>query len=363
MTSDRSEAPTPRRLQDARRRGQVAHSREVDTAVVLLSALLVMRISGAQTWHALESLMRDSFAVLGRDDILTLELTAETGRNLVWRSISILFPLLLGVGGLAVLAGVMQTGFVLSPEAIKPQLSRLNPLQGAKRAFGSKRAFVHVLTSTAELVFVGGVATLAVYAHLDDILSVGVRRDFLPSLGVLVSIAFDVTLKTGLALVAIAAADFIFQRTDWLSQLRMTKQEVKDENRQNEGDPLIRQRMARLRRSLMTRVLAAVPKADVVLTNPTHYAVAIKYDPASDRAPRVLAKGQDLIAQRIREVAAEHGVPVMQNPPLTRALYRAVPVNHEITPELYEAVAEVLAFVYRLRSRRSPASASPQRVA
>ncbi len=363
MTSDRSEAPTPRRLEEARRRGQVARSREVDTAVVLLAALLVMRVSGAQTWHALESLMRDSFAVLGRDDLLTLELTAATGRDLVWRSMAILFPLLLGVGGLTLLAGVMQTGVVFSAEAIKPQLSRLNPLQGAKRAFGSKRAFVHVLTSTAELVLVGGVATGALYARLDDIVSVGVRRDFLPSLGILVDISFDVTLKVGLALVVIAAADFIFQRRDWLAQLRMTKQEVKDESRQNEGDPLVRQRMARLRRSLMTRVLAGVPKADVVLTNPTHYAVAIKYDPASDRAPRVLAKGQDLIAQRIREVAAEHGVPVMQNPPLTRALYRAVPINHEITPELYEAVAEVLAFVYRLRSRRSPAPAASQSAA
>ncbi|MFN8638344.1 MAG: EscU/YscU/HrcU family type III secretion system export apparatus switch protein [Dehalococcoidia bacterium] len=171
------------------------------------------------------------------------------------------------------------------------------------------------------------------------------------------SIAFDVTLKVALALVAIAAADFVFQRLDWLSQLRMTRQEVKDEQRQNDGDPLVRQRMARLRRSLMTRVLAAVPKADVVLTNPTHYAVAIKYDPASDRAPRVLAKGQDYIAQRIREVAAEAGVPVMQNPPLTRAIYRAVPINQEITPELYEAVAEVLAFVYRVRTQRSRAIA------
>ncbi len=353
MTTDRSEAPTPRRLEEARRRGQVARSREVDTAVVLFAGLLVLRVSGAQTWSAMESLMRDSFAVLGRDDLLTLELTAETGTALVWRALGILFPILLGVGVLALLGGLLQTGLTFAPGVLKPQLSRIDPMAGAKRLFGSKRSYVHAVTSFAELVFVGAVAVFAIYAHLDEIESLGVRRDLLPSLGLTVSIAFDVTFKIGLALVAIAAADFVFQRMDWLSQLRMTRQEVKDEQRQNDGDPLVRQRMARLRRSLMTRVLAAVPKADVVLTNPTHYAVAIKYDPATDRAPRVLAKGQDYIAQRIREVAAESGVPIMQNPPLTRAIYRAVPTNQEITPELYEAVAEVLAFVYRVRTQRS----------
>ncbi len=356
MTTDRTEAPTPRRLEDARRRGQVAHSREVDTAVVLGASLLVMQLAGAQTWRGMESLLRDSFAVLGRDDLLTMELTAEVGHELIWRGIVILFPILLGVAALSILGGVLQTGFVLSPEAIKPQFSRLNPLQGAKRVFASKRSFVLVLVSTFELVFVSFVAYLAVRAQLDDILSLGLRRGLLPSLAITVTIAFDVTLKVCLALLAIAAADFVFQRMEWISQLRMTKQEVKDEHRQNEGDPQVKQRMSRLRRSLMTRALASVPQADVILTNPTHYAVAIKYDPASDRAPRVLAKGQDYLAQRIREVAIEHRVPVMQNPPLTRAIFRAVPVNQEIPPDLYEAVAEVLAFVYRLRAPRRAAA-------
>ncbi|MCC6237085.1 MAG: flagellar biosynthesis protein FlhB [Dehalococcoidia bacterium] len=356
MTTDRTEAPTQHRLEDARRRGQVAHSREVDTAIVLGASLLVMHIAGAQTWRGMESLLRDSFAVLGRDELLTMELTADVGRELIWRGLAILLPLFLGVAALSILGGVLQTGFVLSAEAIKPQFSRLNPLQGAKRVFASKRSYVLVVVSTIELVFVSFVAYLAIRAHLDDLLSLGVRRDLRPSLAIAVTIAFDVTLKVCLALLAVAAADFVFQRMEWISQLRMTKQEVKDEHRQNEGDPQVKQRMARLRRSLMTRVLASVPQADVVLTNPTHYAVAIKYDPASDRAPRVLAKGQDYLAQRIREVAVEHRVPIMQNPPLTRAIFRAVPVNQEIPPDLYEAVAEVLAFVYRLRAPRRTAA-------
>jgi flagellar biosynthetic protein FlhB len=352
MSFDRTEAPSRRRLEDARKRGQVARSREVDTAIVLLAALLVIRVSGEQTWRAMEALLRDSFAILGRDDIFTVQLTAATGRGLVGRALGILLPLVLGVGALALLGAFLQSGVSFSTQALKPQLSRLNPLTGAKRVFASKRSLVQALTSLIELVFVSGVAVLALRARLDEIASLGVRRDLMPSLGLTVDIAFDVTLKVCLALVAIAAADYVFQRWDFLSQMKMTKQEVKDENRQTEGDPLIRQRMARLRRSLLTRVLAAVPKADVVLTNPTHYAVALKYDPTSDRAPRVLAKGERYLAQRIREVATEHRVQIIENPPLTRAIYRAVAVYQEITPDLFEAVAEVLAFVYRLRTGR-----------
>ena len=152
-----------------------------------------------------------------------------------------------------------------------------------------------------------------------------------------------------LALLVLALADLLFQRYDVRGQLKMTRQEVKDELRQTEGDPLLRGRIAQQRRSFLARVMQAVPQADVVLTNPTQYAVALKYDATADQAPRVIAKGERLVAQRIRELAAEHGIPVIENATLTRAIYRAVAIGREITPELYEAVAEVLAFVYRLR--------------
>ena len=162
-------------------------------------------------------------------------------------------------------------------------------------------------------------------------------------------VGFELELKVAFALLALAAADFLFQRYDMRGQLKMTRQEVKDELRQTEGDPLVRGRIAQVRRSFLARVMQAVPEADVVLVNPTEFAVALKYDPTSDGAPKVIAKGQRLIAQRIREVALEHGIPVIENPPLTQAIFRAVSVGREITAELYEAVAEVLAFVYRLR--------------
>jgi len=159
--------------------------------------------------------------------------------------------------------------------------------------------------------------------------------------------------------VVLAAADYMFQRFDFTAQMRMSRQDVKDEMRQSDGDPQVKAQLARLRRSLLTRVMQTVPEADVVLVNPTHYAVALRYDPASSNAPVVLAKGARLIAQRIREVAEENSIPVIRNAPLTRALYSAAEVGREIPPELYEAVAEVLAFVYRLRAGQVTWSQAP----
>ena len=163
-------------------------------------------------------------------------------------------------------------------------------------------------------------------------------------------LSFQLVLTVTVVMLAIAVADYMFQRYDFSTQMRMSRQDVKDELRQSEGDPHVKAQLARLRRSLLNRVMQSVPEADVVLVNPTHYAVALRYDPASSNAPVLLAKGARLIAQRIREVAEENGIPVIRNAPLTRALYSAAEVGREIPAELYEAVAEVLAFVYRLRA-------------
>lgn len=357
MAQDRTEAPTKRRIEDARKRGQVAHSKEVDTALAMLAAFGVMRLTGQHSWDAMRALMTDSFAVLERDDIATVDLTSAVGLDLVLRGLVILMPLFGAVIAVSLLGGFLQTGFVFSTQALTPKLSKLNPITGAKRVFLSKQTAVEVVKSLIKTVVVGGVAFLAMRARLDELAGLGLTTGILPALGIAVDITFDVVFKVCLALFVVAGFDYAFQRWNWFTELRMTRQEVRDEMRQTDGDPQVRQRIARLRRSLLTRVLAAVPQADVVLTNPTHYAVALKYDPTSDRAPRVIAKGERLVALRIREKALESGVPIIENPPLTRAIYRAVPVNREITPELYEAVAEVLAFVYRLRLGRRAVAA------
>ena len=282
-------------------------------------------------------------------DPVNTELTALMGPELILRALLLLLPLMLLVAGVSLVGGFLQTGAVFSRQAIRPQLSRLNPLKGAKRIFASKQTLVSLAKALLKFAIVGGIAALTLRGRMDDLTSIGVAMPLHDSLAVLADVGFEIVLKVALALMALAAADFLFQRYDLRGQLKMTRQEVKDELRQTEGDPLVRGRIAQVRRSFLARVMEAVPQADVVLVNPTEFAVALKYDPTSDQAPKVIAKGERLIAQRIREVALEQGIPVVENPPLTRAIFRAVAVGGEITEELYEAVAEVLAFVYRLR--------------
>ena len=348
MAGARTEQPTRKRIEDARRRGQVTHSREVDTALVLLASFAALRFGGGRTWSGMEALLRDSFAVLDHDPLNT-ELTAMVGLDLIWRATMILLPLMAAIAAVALIGGMAQTGGVISVQAVKPQASRLSPLKGAKRIFASKQTLVTLAKSVLKFAIIAGIALLTMRSRQDDLVMMGLQHDLGPSLRTLTGIGFDIMLRVALALVVLGLADYLFQRYQLMSQLKMTRQEVRDEVRQTEGDPQIRSRMAAVRRSFLTRVMQAVPRADVVITNPTHYAVALKYDTTADTAPRVVAKGERLLAQRIREIAMEHGIPIVENPPLARAIYRAVPVNHEITADLYEAVAAVLAFVYRLR--------------
>lgn len=348
MVSERTEQPTPRKREDARKRGQVAISREVDSALVLLASFMVLRFSGHRITEGFSTMMRDSFADLDRDP-LTVDLAAVLGTEMVWRSILLLAPLLLAVVAIGLLSGFAQSGGVFSFEPIKPQFKRLNPLQGFKRIFMSKAALMNLAKSLFKFTVLGGVAGYMLWSRQDEIAALGVGQSLGASIGTLADIGFDLVLWVLLALLGLAVVDFIFQRYDRITQLKMTRQEVKDEHRQAEGDPMVRARFQQMRRSFLARVMQEVQKADVVLVNPTHYAVALKYDAAVSAAPKVVAKGEGFIAQRMREIAEEHGIPVISNPPLTRAIHSAVAVGREITPDLYEAVAEVLAFVYRLR--------------
>jgi len=350
MAGEKTEQPTQRRIDDARKRGQVARSREVDSALVIVAALAVFRFGGAAMWDSSQALFVDIFRQLDRDP-LTTDLASVLGVELVTRSMLLLLPLVLSIVGIALLGGMAQTGGPLfSIAALKPDGSRLNPWKGFKRLVASKQSLAQLVKSLLKFALLGGVSTLVLWLRRDDLVGLGLVAGLLPSLGVLVDVAFQLVTVVTVVMVVMATADYLFQRYDHSGQLRMSVQDVKDEMRQSEGDPAVKAQIARLRRSLLERVMSSVPEADVVLVNPTHYAVALRYDPASSNAPIVLAKGMRLVAARIREVAAEHQIPVIQNAPLTRALYAASQVGREIPPDLFEAVAEVLAFVYRLRA-------------
>ena len=352
MAASKTEQPTQKRKEEARKRGQVAHSREVDTAILLLAAFAVFRFGGGAMWASLQGLIRDGLMLLNLDprlDPVQGELAAVWGPQLIMTAITMLLPLMLTVVGVSLLGGFAQTGGVFAISAIKPQFSRVNPMKGAKRTFASKQAAVSLVKSLAKLSLIAGVGWFTLQSRMEELASIGLTMPIGPSLLLIVDVGFELVLRVAAALLVLAVADFMFQRSDMQGQLKMTVQEVRQELRQQEGDPLVRGRMQQLRRSFLTRVMEAVPQADVVLTNPTSYAVALRYDPTTDRAPKVIARGERLIAQRIREIAIEHGIPVIENAPLTRAIHRAVAVGQEITPELYESVAEILAFVYRLR--------------
>lgn len=357
MAGERTEPPTAKRVSDARKRGQVAHSREVDTAVAVLASVAVFRLAGGAMWRNVESMATRTWMFAGEAP-LTVDLAAQSGTALIWQATAILAPLLGALATLAVLGAWLQTGGPLfATEAVKPQFKRLDPVAGAKRMGASRQAWAGLAKSVAKFVVLGLVAWLTLRSRWDSLIALGLSGDLRGAAGGLVSIAFDLALRIALALVAIGVADFFFQRMEWLRGLRMSRDDLKDELKQTDGDPQVKGQLQRARRSLMSRVMQNVPKADVVIVNPTHYAVALKYDPATARAPVLLAKGADLMALRIREVAQEHGIAVIENPPLCRAVYQAVRVGQEIPPALYEAAAEVLAFVYRVRTGLRRASA------
>lgn len=354
MAGEKTEAPTPKRLHDARNKGQVARSREVDTAIVILAAFVVFRFAGTALWGGIETMATDTWRHLGEDP-LTMDLTGQVGVALIGRTILILAPLMAAILVVSVLGGIAQAGGPLfTMHTLKPNPKRLDPFQGFKRLVGSRQAYMNLGKAMFKFVVLGLVVTLTFMGRWDDLTRAGMDGGIPTAIGTLSSVAFDLVLRVAAALIVLAGADYLFQRYDLTRELRMSRQEVEDEFKQTDGNPQVKSQLARARRSLLSRVMQSVPKADVVIVNPTHYAVALKYDPATSAAPVVVAKGMHLIAQRIREVAQEHGIPVIENPPLCRAIYKAARTGQEIPPDLYEAVAAILAFVYRIRTGRGP---------
>lgn len=352
MAGEKTEAPTPRRMDDARKRGQVARSREIDSAIVILATLLVFRFSGGAMWASLEALAIDTWRRPG-SEIISTDLAGVLGVQIIISILLVLAPLIGAITLLSILGGMAQTGGPLfSKDALKPKFERMDPLKGGKRLIASRQAYVNLVKSLAKFGILGGVAVLIFKNRWEDITTAGMQAGLTPAVAMLIDVSFDLMLWTAIVLIVMAAADYLFQKQDLARSLRMSRQEIQDEMKQSDGDPQMKAQMARARRQLLQRIMKSVPKADVVLMNPTHYAVALRYDPATSPAPIVVAKGMNLVALRIREIAEENGVTVITNPPLARALYKATRVGQEIPADLYEAVAEILAFVYRLRTSR-----------
>lgn len=358
--SERTEAPTGKRLGDARRRGQVARSAEVNAAAALLAGLWLLSGPGRGLVDSLRAQL-----VYNLSHLPTGEYTGAQVRSLVAEAGLRLAPgiglLLAGFLLTGVVASLAQTGLLWVSDRPFFDFNRLNPLDGLKRLF-SGQGLMELGKALLKLVVVGGVAYSYWSGHSAAVL--GLAQLALPeAVAEAVQLAFGLGWQVAGVYLALAAADYFYQRWNLMRTLRMTKEEVKEEFKTQEGDPLLKSRIRQQqRRFARQRMMAKVPKADVVITNPTHFAVALQYERESMRAPQVVAKGAALVALRIRTLALEHGVPVVENPPLARALYRTVELDQEVPPEMYRAVAEVLAFVFRLKTqplapRPAPAAA------
>lgn len=346
---EKTEDATPRRREQSRKKGQVPRSQELNSAVVLLSALLGLYGLGGMLFQNLAG-----FTINTLEHSYAFDVTASSLRiyMLDWARafFSTVGPILIVVGVAALAVSLGQVGFMVNEEAMKFKLERLDPLKGAKRIL-SKRSLVELVKGLLKVGIVGYISYLVIAPELSRIAllsTVGVGDTF-RFIGFMV---FKVGMCTTLALLVMAIFDYVYQRWEHNQSIRMTKQEVKEETKQTEGDPQIRMRIRSLQReTARRRMMDAVPEADVVITNPTHYAIAIKYDMDEMNAPRVVAKGKNLIAQKIKEIAKNAGIPLVENKPLAQTLFRAVEVGQDIPEDLYRAVAEVLAYVFRLRGR------------
>jgi len=350
--SQKTEEPTSKKRAEARKKGDVASSMEIRSWAILMGA--TGAIMGLSPWIAgnikgtIFKFLESGYAIPFNFEHLRFmmaELLIDLGIIL-----SPFFAILIVV---ALIASIGQTGFIWAAEKVQPKGSNLSLIKGAQRVFG-KRSAVEFIKGILKIVVVSLVAFGLTLPLLDDITLIPFQ-ELGEVLGRLKAIAIQLFAGTVAVMTVIALLDFAFQKYTTHQQLKMTKQEVKDENKQAEGDPQIKARIRQLRMErAQQRMMAAVPEADVVITNPTHYAVALKYKMKDMAAPILVAKGMDSLAQRIREVADENDIPIVENPPLARALYAVVELDQEIPDEHYKAVAEIIGYVMRLRGELPP---------
>ncbi|MDZ7338305.1 MAG: flagellar biosynthesis protein FlhB [candidate division KSB1 bacterium] len=345
---DRTEPATPKRRREAREKGNVPRSVEVNSALLLLTACGALWVSGGLL---VGGFARTARAIFG--GMAHIELTVDSLPGQAMAAAGLVFtmmaPLVLALMVIGLLANALQGGLVISAEPLTPRLSKISPVRGLQRIF-STRSLVELAKGVFKLVVVGLIAFATVRAHFREFFPL-VEQGAGQILGFAARTGFDVLFRSALALLVMAVFDFAYQRYEWERQLRMTKEEVKEEYRQTEGDPLVRARIRSLMRERSRRrMMASVPQADVVITNPVHVAVALMYRVHEMAAPKVVAKGARRIAERIKEVARQHDIPIVENPWLAQMLFKKTAVGQEIPLELYQAVAEILAYVYRLKS-------------
>lgn len=345
----KTEKPTPRRREKTRTEGGVARSMELNSAAVLVTSSLMMIWFGGRLFSGLRQIMIAILRNMG-----SVAITKDGLQPYLWEGMKaialLLLPLFLALSVVGIGVNVVQVGFRVTPKYALPKWSRINPATGFKRLF-SVHSLVDLVKSILKIVLVGGIVYLTIAANFDRIFSLG--RVPIEGLGSEIgSLLGRVFLVASLSILGLGLLDYLFNRYEFEKSLKMTKEETKEEMRQTEGDPHVKGKIREVMlKSVFRRMMKKLPEADVVITNPVHVAVALKYDRKKNSAPVVVAKGARKVAERIKEVAREHSIPIVENPPLARSLYKIVEIGQEIPVEMYKAVAEVLAYVYRLKRK------------
>ncbi len=348
---ERTEEPTEKRRRESREKGQVAQSKEVNTALLFLASLLLWYFYIPGFWHDLKAFIThvwrgsNQFAASDPNSIdYLLNFIVKYLFDLFW-------PIFLTVVVISILASFVQFGWLFTWKPLEPDPTKLDPIKGASK-FVSKRSFVEILKSLAKVIIVALIAYVIIHGRIEKALRL-VDSDLPITIGFIARTFFSIMTMSCIVLLVLAVLDYLFVRWETEEKMKMTKQEVKEEHKETEGDPQIKQRIRSLQRQMAKqRMMSEVPESDVVITNPTHIAVVLKYDRHNMDAPQVTAKGSGYLAWRIKELARDNKVPIVENPSLARILNK-IDIGQEIPEDLFRAVAEILAYVYKLKGKSS----------
>ncbi len=346
FAGEKTEKATPKKRQDSRKKGQVAKSQDVNTAILLFFVFLLFIVLGGFLKNIMMEIYEHSFT-----EYINWEVTETTTHKVFLETTIEMSKAMAPVMGIAIVAGLasnfMQIGFLFTGEPLKPKLSKINPIQGAKKIF-SARALVELVKSLLKIVFIGAITFAVIWMRKDEMMQLA-GKDVDSSLAFFGNTTVTMGIAASIALLLIAVLDYAYQKYDFEKSIRMSKNDIKDEHKNIEGNPLIKSKIKEKQRQMaMRRMMSEIPQADVVITNPTHYAVAIKYDETKADAPYVVAKGVDYVAFRIREIAKANDVMLVENRPLARGLYKEIEIGDIISEEFFQSVAEVLAYVYKM---------------
>lgn len=350
FAGEKTEKATPKKRQDARKKGQVLKSQDVTAAIVLLLLFLFLYFTGPMMVKGIFGFLHQAF----ERNILIETVNAETVMQMYTDSLKEMALIILPFMAIAVVAGIvanyLQFGFLFTTETMKFDLKKMDPIKGIKKIV-SVRAIVNLIKSILKISFIGTVTVVIVWMNLEEVLSLSFQSPW-DTLTTVAKLTGLMGIAASLTLVIIAIIDYIYEKYEYEKQLKMSKQDIKDEYKNAEGDPKIKSKIKQRQREMaMRRMMQEIPNADVVITNPTHYAIALKYDDQNMEAPKVVAKGTDYVAQKIKLIAKENDVVMVENRPLARAMYDQVEIGQQVPEEFFKAIAEILAYVYRIKRK------------